>query len=569
MKFVSSQLAYFLKDRVFKRNAKKLVRYLLFLGAVVVLYSILFHVIMISVEGRYYSWVTGFYWTLTVMSTLGFGDITFESDIGRLFSIIVLLSGIIMLLIVLPFAFIRFFYIPFLDSRNKNRVPRQVPAGTKDHIIICSYDSIARDLTWRLNQEKIPYYMIESDPEIALQRHDNQIPVIWGDFDDEETFSLIQLEDVKLVLVNRSDTENTRIILTVRHIAPNVPIVAIANEDESIDVLELSGANHVLPVKRWLGEQLANRVNAQHARSHPIGQYEDLLIAELPVHKTPLAHKTIRETNLRQKFGISIAAVWKRGRLRPAKSDEILTDDSVLVIIGNEAQLKGIDELYLDYDVNMNPVLVIGGGKVGMAAAVALNELGIPVNLIEQDPKVCKKVGHLFNKVFEGLASDYDLIVEAGVMEAPSILLSTNDDTMNIYLASYCRQLNKELRIVSRISDARNIEIIHRAGADFVLSYATLGALATLSIVQGQNLTVLGEGVHLFITQVPDLLVGKTLAESEIGAKTGLSVIALKKDDEVITKLTADTELSSGAEIVLIGNAEMKHEFHRLFGGGN
>jgi len=60
-----------------------------------------------ELEGEYYTWVTGFYWTLTVMSTLGFGDITFTSDLGRIFSIIVLLSGVIFLLVLLPFTFIQ------------------------------------------------------------------------------------------------------------------------------------------------------------------------------------------------------------------------------------------------------------------------------------------------------------------------------------------------------------------------------------------------------------------------------------------------------------------------------
>lgn len=541
-------------------------KYLALLGIVVLLHTILFHVLMIAVEGRYYSWVTGFYWTLTVMSTLGFGDITFESDIGRIFSIIVLLSGIILLLIVLPFAFIRFFYVPFLESSNKNRVPRQVPSGTKDHLVICALDTIARDLTWRLSQENIPYFFIEGDPEAALQRHDENIPVILGEIDDEETFLRANIEDAKMVLVNRKDTENTKIILTIRHLSPTVPIVVIAAEDESVHVLELSGANFVLPVKRWLGIQLANRVNAQHAKSYPIGQYEDLLISELAVHNTPLVHKTIRETDFRQKFGVSIAAVWKRGRLKPAISNEKITEDSVLVLIGTEPQLQKIDELFHDYNVNPNPVLVIGAGKVGMAASEALNKKGIPVNLIDKDPAACKKISHLCNQVFTGMASDYDLLNEAGIQNAPSILLSTNDDTMNIYLASYCRQLNKKLRIVSRISDARNIDIIHRAGADFVLSYATLGSIAVLAIAKGQKLTVLGEEVTLFISPVPLSLDGQTLAQSGIGAKTGLSVIAINKNQQVITQLTANTMLSLGDEIVMIGNAEMKQEFNTLFG---
>lgn len=78
------------------------------------LYSILFHYIM-EYEGRKFSWLTGVYWTLVTMSTLGFGDITFTTDLGKGFSVIVLLSGIIFLLMMLPFTFIQFIYAPWLD----------------------------------------------------------------------------------------------------------------------------------------------------------------------------------------------------------------------------------------------------------------------------------------------------------------------------------------------------------------------------------------------------------------------------------------------------------------------
>ena len=69
-----------------RRNLRALASYLLLLTATITAYSVLFHVIMLY-EGQEHSWLTGFYWTLTVMSTLGFGDITFQSDLGRAFSI--------------------------------------------------------------------------------------------------------------------------------------------------------------------------------------------------------------------------------------------------------------------------------------------------------------------------------------------------------------------------------------------------------------------------------------------------------------------------------------------------
>jgi len=565
MKFVGSQLVHYLRDKDFKRNSRVLLKYLAILGIVILIYSVLFHVIMANIEGQDHSWITGFYWTLTVMSTLGFGDITFESDIGRMFTIVVLLSGIVLLLIVLPFAFIRHFYVPLLESKEKNKVPRHVQNGTKGHVLICSYDVIAKDLVKRLNQDNTPYYLIEGDLNTALEIHDENIPVLFGELDKQETFTLANIKDAKLVLINKDDIMNTKIILTIRQVAPDVPIVAIANDDASIDVLQLSGADHVLPVKQWLGEQLANRVSAQHAKSQPIGKYEDLLIAELPIQNTPLVSKTIQEIDLRNKYGVSIIGNWKRGKLEAIKSNEKLTHDSVLVIIGNEDQLQSIDELFHEYNVNPNPVLLIGGGKVGAAVAESLYKSGVLVNLVEKDSETSNKAFPHYNNVFTGNAADYELLKQAGILTAPSVILSTNDDTMNIYLASYCRQLNKDLRIVSRISEARNIDIIHKAGANFVLSYATLGAEAVMSILNGQELTVLGEGIMLFISPIPQRLEGRTLVESGIGAKTGLSVIAIKDNSEVLTQLTANTLLPQGAEIVMLGNIEMRKKFNELF----
>jgi hypothetical protein len=90
-----------------RQSRRALFKYFAFLVALVTVYAVLFHVIKLSVENEPHSWITGFYWTLVVMTTLGFGDITFKSDIGRVFSIIVLLSGVVFLLVMLPFLFTR------------------------------------------------------------------------------------------------------------------------------------------------------------------------------------------------------------------------------------------------------------------------------------------------------------------------------------------------------------------------------------------------------------------------------------------------------------------------------
>ncbi|MBN1142664.1 MAG: NAD-binding protein [Deltaproteobacteria bacterium] len=566
MKFLVTQITYLLSQNQTRGNLKALLKYLLFLLVIILLYATVFRWIMAEVEGQDHSWVTGIYWTLTVMSTLGFGDITFHSDIGRLFSIVVLLSGVILLLIVLPFAFIRFFYAPWLEARIRFRAPRELPPETSGHVIICRNDTVAQVLVQKLKLLGIPYVVIEPDAPKAAHLYERGLAVATGEIDSSTTYEALRADRARLVLANADDATNTNITLTVREVAPKVPIAAIVEQEDSIDLLELAGANHVLPLKQTLGEHLANRVNAEHAHVHVIGYFRDLLIAEFPVHKTPLAGKTLRQTGLRQTFGISVVGVWERGRLLPVHHDTVLSDNSVPVIIGTKGQIAEIEAFLVIYDTNYHPVLLLGSGNVGFAAAVALKKKGVSVHVIDRDASPLRRIAHLVDQVFAGNAADREVLMKAGLAEAPSVLISTNDDAMNIYLSVYCRRLNPELRIVSRVTHERNLEAIHRAGADFVLSYAKLGAAMVSAILQDRELLMLGEGVDLFLAKVPDSLVGKTLGASDIGARTGLNVIAIQKGEEIVTQPRPGMVLEAGAEFVMIGNAEQRQDFNAQFG---
>ncbi len=565
MKLLGSQLAYFLNERETRRNIGALLKFIAFLLGTISVFSVLFHVIMLYDEGQEHSWLTGFYWTLTVMSTLGFGDITFSGDIGRLFSIVVLLSGIVLLLIVLPFTFIRFFYAPWLEAQVRLQAPREAPLQARGHVVICPYNTIAPGLIERLRLHDIPYYVVEPDPSVAAHLHEDGIAVITGEFDSRETYEKVRAAQARLILVDSADTVNTNITLTVREVAPEVPIMATVEDEDSIDILELSGCTHVLALKQRLGERLANRVNAGHAEAHEIGRFRDLHVAEFPVHNTPLAGRTIRDTGLRKALGINIVGMWERGRLVPVSPDTYLSNTSVVVVVGAAEHMLALNTLLVIYDTNYNPVLVIGGGKVGCAATQALKRRQVPVHLVEHDELLRERLAHLPDKLFIGDAADREVLMRAGLQEAPAVLLTTNDDAMNIYLAIYCRRLNPELRIVSRITHERNLEAIHRAGADFVLSYASLGVEQVFSLLQGRELGVLGEGVELFAASLPRTLVGLTLVDSEIGARTGLNVIGIQHNGHIMTSPPQATTLMRGSELIMLGSTPQRQAFTEAF----
>lgn len=219
MKFSSSQLAYLIGNREARGNLRALLKYILTLVGLISVYAVIFHIIKGSVEGEQHSWITGFYWTLVVMTTLGFGDITFTSDIGRLFSIVVLLSGVILLLVMLPFMFISLFYAPWLEARVRLTAPRQVPPGTAGHVILTEFDAIAGGLVERLRTEQIPYFVIEPDPTVAARMIGEGIKVITGDNDSSLTYQRTNAGAARLLLANCEDTTNTNITITAREIS--------------------------------------------------------------------------------------------------------------------------------------------------------------------------------------------------------------------------------------------------------------------------------------------------------------------------------------------------------------
>jgi len=564
VKFLTSQLMATLRQRQMRRNIAALAKYVAVLTAFVIVYTIVFHALMVY-EGQDHSWLTGFYWTLTVMSTLGFGDITFHTDLGRAFSILVLMTGIILLLIVLPFAFIRYFYAPWLEAQIRVTAPRRAPEEMRDHVIICRYDALAESLIQRLKISGMQYLVVEPDPARALTLHNDGIRVVTGEWDSASTYEAAKVVDARLVVANLDDAANTNVILTIREHHESVRIIAFAEDKDAVDILELAGATHVIPLKHRLGQQLAARVSAGLERAHAIGRYRDLVIAELPVHETNLEGRTIRETRLRELTGLSIVAYWERGHLRSARPDAVLGDHAGVVLVGTEEQLDTLNAMFSIYEPNDSPVVVLGGGKVGRATLRALKERQLAVNALEREAALEPLLSPIADDTIIGDAADINKIRAAGVERAPSVVLSTHDDATNIYLAVYCRKLNPDCRIVSRIMHERNHEAIHRAGADFVLGETALGVRMVLSVLQNRELIVIGEGVDVFVVDVPATLRGQTLAESGIGAETGLSVIGLQKDGEVINELTAQTRLEPHSKILLLGTNDQRQQFRRIF----
>jgi len=561
MKFFSAQFTHFLKSRPSVRNFRILVRFLLALAGLVILYSVLFHYIM-AWEGRDYSWVTGFYWTLTVMSTLGFGDITFHGDVGRIFSICVLLSGVLFLLILLPFTFIQFFYAPWMEAQTAARAPRELSERTSGHIVITFLGPITSALIKKLKQYKYHYAVLVPELQEALHLADQDVNVVVGELDDPETYRKLRIEQAAMLVTTCNDMVNTNVASTARGVSDEVPIIASARDEASVDILKLAGSTHVLRLDEMMGLSLARRTIGSDAMAHVIGQIEDLLIAEANVAGTPLVGKTLLESKLRENAGVTVLGTWERGRFEAAGPDTLITENTVLVMACTREQIKNYDQLFCIYHVTDEPVVILGGGRVGRATSRALKKRNIDHRIVEREAELIKDDG----KYIHGNAADLETLKSAGIMTAPTVIITTHDDDTNIYLTIYCRRLRPDIQIICRTTQERNIATLHRSGADFVMSYASMGANMIFNLLNRSDILMVAEGLDVFKVKLPSTLSGKTLAESEIRQKTGCNVVGIRTADGIQCNPDVTLPLPNNSEIILIGSAKAENRFLKLYG---
>ncbi len=561
MKGLIAVIATILQDRASRTNLHALLKLLGVLFGLVTVFSFLFHGLM-EYEGQRHSWVTGVYWTLTVMTTLGFGDITFESDLGRVFSVVVLVTGVLFMLVLLPFTFIEFFYAPWMRAQAASKAPRELPPETRHHVILTSYDAVASALIPMLDKYGHAYVVLCPTVAEALSLNERQIKSAVGELDDPQTYRKMRIEQAALLVTTRDDMVNANVTFTARELAPNLPIVASASTDSTRDVLELAGATLVLRLEEMMGSMMARRVSLRDSDAHVIGTLDGLVIAEAASSGTSLVGSTLAESQIRTRTGVSVIGVWNRGALEMVTADYPITENTLFVLAGTNEQVQRFNETFTTTNTTPPSVLIIGGGRVGRATWRALREMEVcAVRLIEKLPE---RVGRIPEAII-GDATQMDVLKQAGAREATTLIITTHDDDANVALTIFFRRLRSNWQILTRSTLDRNVATLLRAGADLVLSYASMGANTIFNVLRGSDHLLLAEGVNVFPAAIPPSMAGKPLAELDVRALTGCSVIAIEDAGVRTVNPSPEQILPASGRIFLIGTMAAEEQFLKIF----
>jgi voltage-gated potassium channel len=327
-----------------KKHAWTIREYLILLLILVIFYAFLAIFIKDTFEGDTINFLQALYFVIITMTTVGYGDIIFTSPIGQIFTIIVALSGVIMLFALL-FPFV---VMPWIESSIKGELPEKLQKKIENHIIVCGYNTMVESLVHELEDHNMPFLVIDENEHQIRTLIKDGIICIFGDPSEEKVLEAAGIDSAKMLVANQSDEKNASIVLTAREFS-RVEIIAIVENKKNADYLKYAGANRVISPKALLGSFIGRKAVAPLTDriTNSIHFMDDLEITEFPIYPgSQLLRKTLMESRIRELTGANIVGLWKGGELSlNPKSYDVIKRNSILLAVGNKEQLKRLKRL--------------------------------------------------------------------------------------------------------------------------------------------------------------------------------------------------------------------------------
>jgi voltage-gated potassium channel len=263
----------------------------------------------------------------------------------------------------------------------------------------------------------------------------------------------------------------------------------------------------------------------------------------------------LHEAGIRERTGLAVVGIWERGKFSIPGPETVLSEHVVMVVVGTRENLEALENLTGERPED-DLVLILGHGRIGCSAATFLDRKPVPYILMDREPNLACD-DHI---PVLGDATHRSLLQASGIDRARGLIVTTNDDGANIFLTLAVRHLNPHIRIVARANREEDVDQLYTAGADFVVSNASVGANILMNVLENKETIFLTEGMHVFRQPVPAALAGKSLEASRLRSLTGCTVIALEPGDEGLPVLMPEPQavLVHGTNMILIGSPEQE-----------
>ncbi len=172
-----------------------------------------------------------------------------------------------------------------------------------------------------------------------------------------------------------------------------------------------------------------------------------------------------------------------------------------------------------------------------------------------------------------GDATDNNTLLKAGVEQARGIFAVTGDDNQNLVVSLTAKQLNPNIRVVSRCNAVKNSEKMRKAGADAVVSPAFIGGLRMASemirptVVSFLDIMLRDTQKNLRVEEVsvPESFFGKAISALNLKHYPHILLLAIKTEGDWIYNPPSNYTISPQCTLIFMATPEGRKELEGIF----
>jgi voltage-gated potassium channel len=320
--------------------------------------SVLVLALLVSIGTAGYSTIEGWrlldalYMTVITLGTVGFREVHELSDVGKIFTMVLIFFGVSVLGYIVGSLAQLMFEGQLQRIIGRKKVEKKID-GLSGHYIICGFGRIGALICKEFAAKPLPFVVVENNPQVVEKLAQDSYLFLKGNATDDETLLKAGIKRAKgLISVVTSDTENVYITLTARGLNPDLYILARSGEEGSEIKLKRAGANKVVSPYLIGGSRMAQailRPNVMDFIEIATGrEHLELQMEEIVIPPTScFIGENLASSGFRRETGVIIVGIKKpTGKMvfNPESHTHMEAHDT-LIVLGEPTAIYKLEEL--------------------------------------------------------------------------------------------------------------------------------------------------------------------------------------------------------------------------------
>ena len=290
------------------------------------------------------------YWSLVTISTVGYGDISPVTEMGRVIAMIIILFGIAMI----SFA-TSVIVSAFSEKLHKLKEERVIDDINKseEFLIICGYGQMTKMFFRQNDASKYRYIILDKDPKKVEEAIRDGYSAIEEDASRYETLKRFNTENSKVTVLcmTHDDVENIYITLNAKHISPKIRVITRAGDESIVNKYKRAGADHVLLPNETASTMMSvaiTRPTMYKAIDAILTGKNKAILDEVLIHsQSNLIGQRLKDIRFRD-YKLVLIGIQKNSTMKfifNPSPDTLIEHKDILLIMGDKRSIQYFKEL--------------------------------------------------------------------------------------------------------------------------------------------------------------------------------------------------------------------------------